>query len=222
MQLVMFALEMRFKDSGRPFNWRQNLMQTIAGSAITEPTPNPINDVIEVELTNQKTKVVIETNRFAIGVEECNDIEQLKSLVCKLTEKVASSVDWHKTLRFGIRTIWAEDVNDTFDNLVKKIKDKSFISNPILDSSNDVALSFTLLDGKNKVNYNAGAMKKEELIQRYALKSQSLLPEISLVTDVDYFTLEEMDFKKNNVKSFFETALKYSDEKAKQTVSINL
>lgn len=220
MKLAKFVLEIRFKEAGRPFNWRETLMQSIAGPIPIQQPQNRINEVIELTLTDQKAKIVLENTRLILGIESCDDTEELKRLVNKLIERVFNNVDWKKTLRTGIRTVWLESIEDTFENLVNKLKTKNFISNPITDSAADIAVSFTLVDGSNRINYNAGGMKKEEVAQRYTINTENI-PNVALVTDVDYFSETEMNFSKNNIKDFVNTALIYSQNKANQTREIN-
>jgi len=220
MNSQRFSLEIRFKDYGRPFNWRENLIRSITGSVEIKEAKVNIRDAIEIDLKNQNSKILIEQERLTIFSEHYLDIEQYKKFIDSVLERIVNNINWNKTSRIGIRAIWTYGVSDSYEDLVKKIKDNNFCKNTIVDESKDVALSLTFSDGKNEINYNSGVMSKKEIMQKYGISLENNAPDNCLVADVDYFSLNETTFNKKNLREFLDRALSYSKSKAEQTKDI--
>lgn len=195
-------------------------MEAVAGKAPERQSVSPISESLQVNLKDENARIIIQAQKMSIFTDSCSDIDVLKKLVSKIVERT-SEIGWDTTLRIGIRTIWLEPSNLNFLELVKSLKEKNYVPNAIVNESIDLAISFTLKDGNNQINFISGPVTREEASLKYEIEKNTL-PEVALAVDLDYFTLNEMKFSEINVAEFVTLALTYSKEKAELTQQINI
>lgn len=223
MQLKRIVLEVRFKDIARSFNWRAQLAQGITGNASAPSLESPINEGLEINIAEGKTKVQIQSRRFALVIDDCSDRAEMKMVIDRVMQRVYNAVGWQTMLRIGVRTIWVEEFDGTLDALIRKLRERNFADNAIVNQATDVAVTLTLRDGENSVNYISGPMSKEELATKYSINDDNggVIPDVILVVDSDYSSATETSFSKNKVVNFFEKAVDYGKDIANKTHDVS-
>ena len=164
--------------------------------------------------------VFAEPRRFALNIEENMTADQLKGFINDMANKINNYLQWGQMQRIGVRTFWTKEVSD-FDKLVATSKDILFKENSLLNEATDVALPLTLVNGNEKINYNFGPMKKEQLIQQFLnFKNAENVPDVFAFIDTDYYGILDRNFSKNHFREFLNRAFEVSEKKVNETVSI--
>lgn len=219
MNPIRTITEIRYKDPAQQFTFISGIIRAVGG---TSPSPNQLlfGGSVQIRLKDKKIMVFAEPRRFALNVEENMTTDQLKSFINDMAGKINNHLQWGQMQRIGIRTFWAKEVND-FDKLIATSKEILFKENSLLNKATDVAFPLTLVNGDEKINYNFGPMKKEQLIQQFLnFKDAENVPDAFAFIDTDYYGVFDRNFSKNYFREFLNRALEVSEEKVNETLSI--
>lgn len=219
MNPIRIITEIRYKDPAQQFTFVNGIIRAVGG---TPPQSNQLlfGGSVQIRLKDKKVMVFAEPRRFALNIEDDMTIDQLKIFINDIAVKINNHLQWGQMQRIGIRTFWAKEVGD-FDKLVVTSKDILFKQNSLVDEATDVALPLTLINGNEKINYNFGPMKKEQLVQQFLnFKDATNIPNVFAFIDTDYYGILDRNFSKNYFRDFLNRAFDISEKKVNETISI--
>ncbi|MBI1803589.1 MAG: hypothetical protein HY033_02000 [Ignavibacteriae bacterium] len=220
MRPIRSILEIRYENPAKQFNFLRGLIQAIGG---TPKTGNELQIIqkVRIPINNRRISIHLEATRYAINIEEQLEEKELGKILLDLSEKINSQLQWGTALRIGLRMMWTKEVSD-FEKLVNLSKQKLFSDNSLVNESIDVAVPLTLLDGENRINYNYGAMKREELsIQGFEFETTMKdVSDFFAFIDVDYFALPNRTFSASYLRGFIGKAIPVAQKKLLTTLSI--
>jgi len=219
MNPIRTIIEIRYKDPAQQFTFISGIIRAVGG---TPPAPSQLlfGGSVQIRLKDKKIMVFAEPRRFALNIEENMTLDQLKGFINDMAGKINNHLQWGQMQRIGIRTFWIKEVSD-FDTLVTTSKGILFKENSLLNEATDVALPLTLINGSEKINYNFGPMKKEQLIQQpLNFKDVNNIPDVFAFIDTDYYGVLDRNFSKNYFRDFMNRAFEVSEKKVDDTLSI--
>ena len=219
MNPIRTITEIRYKDPAQQFTFISGIIRAVGGNP---PSSNQLlfGGSVQIRLKEKRVMVFAEPRRFALNIEDNMTTDQLKNFINDMAMKVNNHLQWGQMQRIGIRTFWVKEVND-LDKLVSTSKDILFKENSLLDEAIDVALPLTLVNGDEKINYNFGPMKKQQLVQQFLnFKDAENIPDYFAFIDTDYYGVLDRNFSKNYFREFLNRAFEVSEKKVNETISI--
>ena len=219
MKLVKIGINLLTEDRAKAFDWRAGLLKSIVGDQPEFATPNQpfLNEGVSVEIGNKKARLDLKANNASLVLDTSTDGLNPEDFINDIFGRIIQNTGWAKSQRIGLRTIWVEKTDMPFLELVKKIKNKNFVQNSITNEAVDIALSFTLKDEKNGINYNAGAMTNSEILQRFQVNLNENDAVGFLAVDLDYFSATPESLNIDSLKAFLKKGMEYGKVKAEET-----
>ncbi len=221
MNLINLIIELRYKNTPESFDFKRKLFQVINDDKMPTNIP-PFKEGLSIDIKKKKMKVIIESNRTAVGIELIENINNTTDFVKKFFCKINKEINWNKIDRIGVKTIWAHTTTKPLNKLIAKFKNKFYSNNDLISESEDIALCLTLEDKDNnsKINYNSGIIEKNELINRYFNFKDITVPKRCVLVDIDYYKMEEFSYSDETLSSFLDKALNFGEGKANKTIKI--
>jgi hypothetical protein len=190
MQPIRTIIEIRYKEQSRQLDFVNGIIKAVGGTPVPANKIS-LNQTFNIQPKDKNMTIIVEPQRLVLNTEEeFSNIEQQNNSILKITDKLNDYLQWGDVYRIGIRTFWIKEVS-SFSTLLSKIKEVFFKENSLLEQCIDVAIPLTFNAGStDKVNFNFGPMKKEQIFQQYLqFKDNKKIPENFAFVDIDYYRL---------------------------------
>ena len=215
---VSAIFEVKFKNKLSPLEILIGfrLFKEITGkkTEVLDPAKSNVTGGFNFTDPQSKLTTIVEVNRIAISTEIENNTQED---VIKKSLKVLYSNFEYKELdiqRVGVRTMWVLPYSKSFTDLMTHYKNNFYnSSNPLVSESTDVAVSLSLEDHDNKVNFNSGPMKPEQLKTVFLKFGTNVeLPHDFIFADIDRYTTS-LTNKETDLTNYIRDSIEYGSKK---------
>jgi hypothetical protein len=217
MRLHKLSVELRYQGSGKPFDWKSDLIRAIAGTTKKDHTiDKPAH--IHVDIDKKGANILIEDDRWSLALNRIENADASQEFAVEIFNRIQEAIEWKKMTRMGIRTLWLDPVETSFPDLVEKIKLRHFIKGSLAQSAEDLSLAFSLRSGDNKINFLAGPVTDQEVISRYGVDPLDLSP-VMFAVDIDYYSKDKIESEKNFFSEFMKKAISNGESQANDALN---
>ncbi len=209
--IIKHILEVRFQPVPSILDKKGAITESLLNDVFDTWVVNPTRiDILST--TNKNITSFVTYSNYGLVSETPNSsdlfLEKAQELIKKLWIITPSS----RILRFGLRTYQIFPEKRNMDTLVKIYKSK-FLSIPEKTLSAfkadlvDVGIALNFTDNSNEkynvqFNMNTGAMLKDQALQFFS--NASLLPDVGLFSDTDFFIENQQQLSNFKQKDFLE------------------
>ena len=216
MKLVKAVLEIKYAKPASQFTFLNGLVSSL-GSSLPQCQELVIGAGAEIRLKNQKILVRVDTNMAAVVIEEDMTPDQMKNKLLDLIQKINRQLSWSVVSRIGVRTFWTKET-DNLTAAISKFKNSFYKESSLVTNASDIALCLTLKDEDKTINFNAGPMAKEQLLQYITFKENHNYPNFLYFADIDYYQIVgNRNYSKNSINDFVQKGLNFASTKAEET-----
>lgn len=232
MKLFKLIFEIRYPSS-KPeiYRYREKIISAISKSKDDEIKLPNISEGFEFVIKQKNAKVVIENKRMGVDLilvgNYPNQSQYARDNILKIVKLINSQLQVSHIERIGVRSLWLHEVDTAFEVLVAKYKEHFYQTNAIIDASKDVALSLTLYDTDNRINYQSGPLSVEEYknVLKMNLQGQTMgvsteVSKPAVLVDYDYFSTKKQTYNDKFAISFVDKALEKTEETVNKTIEI--
>jgi hypothetical protein len=176
---------------------------------------------VEFKPKDKPILIVAQENRYAISLIADNAEVSVKKLKRQIRD-IYKVLDYSRlhVARIGVKTVWIEETNQEFNQLVEMFKSSFYnTENKFISEGEDVAVNLTLKDGTLPVNLLVGPVKADEAAA-FTSFPPTLSAEANILVSVDRYTTERTLASQESVYEFIDKSVKYGADIAKEAITL--
>ena len=219
MKLVKISCEIRYLERIKLFDGYEAIHKDMLKKELEKPG-TWLAPGLRIEDKENKKAMLVDPFHSVIDIEQPPNVGFCRDSVFRFFRSVDERLGIPQVARYGLRSTWIQESNDSFRDLIDKCKQHIFGSSTLVEKVDDVGAVFDYyIDGGQKLTMTVGPMEFEQLNRQFLSFETEPFPLPFLYVDVDLGDTTTKQFSAQKLHNFFDKAVSEGERLASEAIT---